>query len=255
MVQLSLVSDDRRERAWEQKRQGLLAAASAVIDRDGLAGLTMQAVAEQLDCAVGTIYTYFDSKADLLGALQEKAVETLLASFRAARADWDEALAEEDLEDDLVSLVLAEAFGGFFCAASVVFADEFQLQRELLTERPLSGPGDGSRRSIAILLRLFEVPCRLLDEAVESEAIEAGDNLDRVVRWVAALDGVLLLDNVAGLDRHLFRAPHHGRALTGDLLVGWGADRADVEVAQAHVERLAARGPLAPPPEGPGYDR
>ena len=39
------------------------------------------------------------------------------------------------------------------------------------------------------------------------------------------------------------------RALTADLLVGWGADRADVEVAASQVERLTALGPMAPPPE------
>ena len=60
---------------------------------------------------------------------------------------------------------------------------------------------------------------------------------------------MLLVDNLAALDRHLFRAQHLGRALTADLLVGWGADRADVEVAASHVERLTALGPMAPPPE------
>jgi hypothetical protein len=79
--------------------------------------------------------------------------------------------------------------------------------------------------------------------------LQAGDPTERVVRWLAGLNGVLLVDNLAALDRHLFRAQHLGRALTADLLVGWGAARADVEVAGSHVERLAALGPLAPPPE------
>jgi AcrR family transcriptional regulator len=256
VVQLTVVSDDRRERARAEKRQRFLVAASRVIDRDGLTGLTMQAVADQLDCAVGTIYTYFSSKAALVAALQEDAVHTLVASYRSAREVWDEALGEpgpdgDGLEADLVHL---QAYGAFFCAASVVFRDEFELQRMLLTERPPGVSPHELRQTMPVVLRLAEVPQGLLDAGVAAGTLDDGDNLERVVRWLAALDGVLLLDGLSSVDRHLFRAQHHGRALTADLLTGWGADRADVEVAASHVDRLAALGPLAPPPSGPGFD-
>ncbi|MEJ5254064.1 MAG: helix-turn-helix domain-containing protein [Acidimicrobiales bacterium] len=254
MVHLQVVADDRRERARDRKRRRFLEAASRVIDERGLDGLTMQAIAEHLDCAVGTIYTYFESKAALLAALQANAVDTLLASHRSAAAGWQTVIEREELEPTLACLVQLQAFGGFFCAASVVFADEFHLQRLLLTQRPPGTSAADLRRPMSVLARLFEIPRTLLDEAVGLEVLEPGDNLERVVRWIAALDGVLLLDELAGVDRHLFRAQHHGRALTADLLVGWGADRADVEVAASHVDRLAAIGPLAPPPDGPGFD-
>ncbi|WP_208028553.1 helix-turn-helix domain-containing protein [Rhabdothermincola sediminis] len=255
MVQLQVVPDDRRERARDRKRRRFLAAAGRVIDERGLAGLTMQAVAEELDCAVGTIYTYFDSKAALLAALQAEAVETLVASYRTAAASWDPVLDEgEGLDPGLRALVHLQAFGAFFCAASVVLADEFHLQRLLLSERPPGSSAVDQRRPMAVLERLFEIPRSLVDAAVACDVLEPGDTLERVVRWLAALDGVLLLDALAGVDRHLFRGQHHGRALTADLLVGWGADRADVEVAASHVDRLAAVGPLAPPPHGPGYE-
>lgn len=254
MVQLRVVSDNRRERAREEKRRRFLDAASRVIDQDGLTGLTMQAVADQLDCAVGTIYTYFPSKAALVAALQEDAVHTLLASYRTAREVWDPALDDEELTDDLRALVQLQAFGAFFCAAAVVFRDEFQLQRMLLTERPPGVAPAELRETMPVVVRLAEVPRGLLDDAVALGALDDGDNLERVVRWLAALDGVLLLDNLSAVDRYLFRAQHHGRALTADLLTGWGAERAEVEVAASHVDRLAALGPLAPPPSGPGFD-
>jgi AcrR family transcriptional regulator len=249
MVQLKLVPDDRRERARDKKRRRFLEAASEVIDREGLGGLTMQGVADQLDCAVGTIYGYFPGKAALLAALQAEAVETLLASYRTAAATWQAFLDSEDLDPVLESLVRLQAFGGFFCAASVVLADEFALQRSLLTERPPGLTPDEQRQTMPVVQRLCEEPCLLLDQAVAVEALEQADSLDRAIRWLAGLDGVLLLDALAGVDRYRFRAQHHGRALTGDLLTGWGADRADVEVAASHVERLTALGPLAPPPD------
>ena len=68
------------------------------------------------------------------------------------------------------------------------------------------------------------------------------------VGWLASLHGVLRLDALGPLDRHLFRSGPLARSLTADLLVGWGADRDDVDVAGSHLDRLAALGPLAPPP-------
>jgi hypothetical protein len=190
-----------------------------------------------------------------VAALQEDAVATLVASYRTAREVWDPALqADGGLDDGLAELVQLQAFGAFFCAAAVVFRDEFELQRLLLTERPPGVSPDELGEAMPVVLRLAEVPHGLLDDAVAAGVVEDGPALERVVRWLAALDGVLLLDGLAAVDRHLFRAQHHGRALTADLLTGWGADRADVEVATSHVDRLAALGPLAPPPTGPGFD-
>jgi AcrR family transcriptional regulator len=247
VVQLSVVSDDRRERAWAKRRQRFLDAASRIIDRDGLVGVTMQAVADELDCAVGTIYTYFPSKAALLTALQHEAVATLRSSYRTARHQWDAYLDTEEVDDQLRPLVQLMAYAGFCIAASVVYADEFHLQRLLLAE-PVSGDdGEAVGDALAVLRALLEEPRDLLTGAAEAGVLDAGDPTERALRWLAALNGVLLLEHLGPLDRHLFRAPHLTRSLTADLLVGWGAVRTDVEVAASHVERLSALGPLAPP--------
>jgi AcrR family transcriptional regulator len=252
VVQLSVVSNDRRQRTRDAKRLRYLGAASRIIDRDGLAGVTMQAVADELDCAIGTIYTYFPSKAALVAALQQEAVDTLRASYLTARQGWDAFLDRDDTEpvdDDVAHLVQLLAFGAFLVAASVVFADEFHLQRLLLSEPVGRDEAEETRQALPVLERLFDPPRALLAEAVAARVLDAGDATERVVRWLAALNGVLLLDNLAPLDRHLFRSQHLARALTADLLVGWGASRPDVEVAASHVERLAAVGPMAPPPD------
>lgn len=249
MVQLSVVPDDRRERARAQRRQRFLDAAGRIIDRDGLSGITMQAVADELDCAIGTIYTYFPSKAALLAGLQHEAVETLRASYQRARHQWDAYLDTEKVDEDLVHLVQLLAFGAFCIAASVVYADEFELQRSLLSEPVSPEETEETRQALPVLQALFETPRALLVGAAEAGVIEAGEPTERVLRWLAALNGVLVLDNLGPLDRHLFRAPHLARHLNADLLVGWGASRPDVEVAASHVERLAALGSMAPPPE------
>jgi AcrR family transcriptional regulator len=249
MVQLSVVPDDRRERTRDKKRRRFLDAASRIIDRDGLAGVTMQAVADELDCAIGTIYTYFPSKAALLAALQQQAIDTLRASYLTARHGWDAFIESEVIDADIVHLLQLEAFGAFFVSASVVFADEFHLQRLLMSEPVTVDELDETRRALPVLHRLFEEPIALLAGATDAGVLQPGNHAERVVRWLAALNGVLLIDNLGPLDRHLFRAQHLARALTLDLLVGWGAARPDVEVAASQVERLTALGPMAPPPE------
>jgi AcrR family transcriptional regulator len=208
----------------------------------------MQRVAERLDCAVGTLYLYFPSKAALVAALQGDAIDTLRGSFESALVGWDSYLTESDLDDELCTLVRLTGFGAHWASASVVFADEFQLQRSLLSERVTIEAADEVRDVLPVLLGLLGHPEQLLVDGTDLGALSPGEAHERALLWIGAMNGVLLLDNLAPIDRHLFRAQHLARELTHGLLVGWGASRDAVEVAASHVERLAAMGPLAPPP-------
>lgn len=58
----------RHERRRQRRRQRLIEAARAVIARKGVAGFTIADVTEAADVAVGSFYTYFDDKDDLLEA-------------------------------------------------------------------------------------------------------------------------------------------------------------------------------------------
>ncbi len=250
---LSVVPDDRRQRARDKKRTAILRAADGLLTAQGLAGITMQGVADEIDCAVGTLYLYFPSKAALIAALQGEAIDTLRASYQTARSAWDDYLAETDLDDALQALVALLAFSAHWVAASVVFADEFHLQRALLSERVAIEAAGEVRDVLPVLERLLAQPEGLVRHAAELGVLTRDDPRERALRWVAALDGVLLLDLLAPIDRHLFRAQHLARGLSHDLLTGWGAARDDVEVAAGHVERLASLGPMAPPPDVPGF--
>src|SRR5690606_37926200 len=87
----------RRAQNRATRHAQLMAAATEIIATKGLSGLTMQAVAELVDCAVGTIYTYFPSKTALLSELQIAAIRTLQATFDASLASWDDELARLDI--------------------------------------------------------------------------------------------------------------------------------------------------------------
>ena len=246
---LTVVPDDRRERARKKKRQSILRAADTLVAEEGLRSVTMARVAERLDCAVGTLYLYFPSKNALLAALQGEAIATLRASFEAAQETCSEYLGEAGLVEPLPSWVRLISFGAFWAAASVVFRDEFDLQRALLSDPvgPASRQGDRENDPVMPLVELLlDHPTRLIEEASADGALDGGDSRTRALIWISAMNGVLLLDGLAAVDRHLFRAHRLARSLSEDLLVGWGADREDIEVAAAHVERLGALAPLAP---------
>jgi TetR/AcrR family transcriptional regulator, repressor of fatR-cypB operon len=53
----------------EAKQQRILAGALALVERQGLAGLSMDAVAKAAEVAIGTLYIYFENKEALLNAL------------------------------------------------------------------------------------------------------------------------------------------------------------------------------------------
>ena len=55
--------------------------ARRIITADGLAALTMQRVADDVGCAVGSLYRYFSSKDALIAELQRDAIERLGTSF------------------------------------------------------------------------------------------------------------------------------------------------------------------------------
>src|ERR1700754_2492045 len=68
------------------RREELLAAAEDVIVERGLRGLTVDEVVGRAGVAKGTFYLYFGAKADLVGALRERYVATMVAQHAAALA-------------------------------------------------------------------------------------------------------------------------------------------------------------------------
>lgn len=70
------------------RRAALIAAAIDVIARDGLEGLTTDAIAERAELAVGLIYKYFPDKTELLAEVVQQLLERDLKALRAAVIDY-----------------------------------------------------------------------------------------------------------------------------------------------------------------------
>jgi TetR/AcrR family transcriptional regulator len=72
---------ERKLKEKENRKEVILSAAEAVMSKNGLYGLSIEAIAEETQLAKGTIYLYFKSKEEILSSLTIKARNKLLQEF------------------------------------------------------------------------------------------------------------------------------------------------------------------------------
>jgi AcrR family transcriptional regulator len=249
---------DRRTRKHAARRDHLLDLAADLVERTGVDGLTMAALADAADYAQASLYTYFPSRSALLAALQQRALRTLAEVARDAVASWS-----GDEPDHLVALARLWAFSDLFLAAPEAHPREFRLQQELLVAGNAEETADAAR-VVPDAMAVLAVPCDLLAAAARAGALEAPDaatdpvglpvdgHLLRTLAWVVALNGALLTDRlVTGLPT---TGVTLGGLLTGDLLAGWGAAADQLAAARTLADRWRPGHTPVPTPT-PGSDR
>jgi AcrR family transcriptional regulator len=247
MVQLQIVPTTPKERARRKRRQQFLAAAASIVGDAGPDALTMAALAERCDCAVGTAYSYFPSKSALLAAVARNSVDTLRRSQLAARGEWESYLEARRVGEEEAALVRLVAFGAFVVASSLAYPHEVAMLQVLLGDHRADLADAEVDSCLPALTTFLEEPASLVRLAEGVGALDAGDATERAILWLVALNGVLLSEGLARLAPGVVRTPHLARRLSSDLLVAWGADADRLARASGHVERLAAITPLAPP--------
>ncbi|MCB0959437.1 MAG: helix-turn-helix transcriptional regulator [Acidimicrobiales bacterium] len=238
--------DGVRARNRRQRERAYLDAAMAIAVADGLDALTMARLAGDVHAAVGSVYTYFPSKGALVAELQREAVERLTASYHLVRDRSEERLVGWDDPRD-VALARVAVFGAFWVAAGETHPQEAALLHGLVSVARVYVPPEERHRVLPASLALLSEAGAAVVGASESGAIRALDDpAGAVVRWAAALTGVLLTENLAQIPDYPFEPRALARELLHELLLGWGADPERVERVEAHLGRLEAAGPLAP---------
>ncbi len=244
----------RRAQNRAARHAQLLSAATEIISTKGLDGLTMQAVAEIVDCAVGTIYTYFPSKTALLSELQIAAIRTLQATFDASLSVWDEELAADEVDERVAALARLVAFGHLFTAGPELHPREFELLQVLIST-PNRESGDDGPDVLPHALLLINEFRLLIDRAVELGVLDAGGagadeanrievSMSRTLRWAGGLNGALLVSNAQPDDRlvpQLLDGRTLALQLAADLLRGWGASPEQLQDAAEVVAQLGIR--------------
>jgi len=248
----NVLAPDRRTRKRDERRVHLLDLAAHLVDEQGLPGLTMAALAEAADYATASLYTYFHSRSSLVSALQARALGVLGEVGEAGLAEWDVALGAPADARSRRHAALARlcAFGDVFLAAPEDHPHEFRLQQELLAS-PEGDAGDDGGIVMGAAMAVLDLPRRLLADAVAAKALVApsvarnssGDPVDgdmaRTLAWVAAMNGVLLLDRLGPV----VPLPGFalGRDLTDTILRGWGAPAALLADARSSSNRWSPR--------------
>ena len=227
----------RRTRNREARLQGYLATALRIATAEGLDALTMQRLADELDCAVGTVYTYFPSKSALVAEVQQQAIERLTRSYLQLQSELVDA-------DPLTHVV---AIARFWIDIVHTYPEETRLLQLLMSQGEHALNADDVVRVAPGALRHLELAREPIAAATAAGAFHAGDPLARTITLVAAINGVLQVSRLAHLDPELLNGERLAAALVDDVLSGWGADLGALALAHSHVDVLAARGPLARP--------
>jgi AcrR family transcriptional regulator len=224
----------RRERNRATRRSSYLAAALRVATEEGLHAVTMQRLADDLDCAVGTVYTYFPSKSALVAEVQREAIERLTQSYAVLRGELDGAGAD--------ALTHVVAVGRFWIDIGRTYPQETRLLQLLMSHGEQALTDDDVNRVLPAAMTHLEI-----GRVAIERAFPKSDALACTITMAAAINGVLQVGRLARIAPDLLDGERLAAALLDDLLVGWGATRAALTKAHARVDQLAKRAPLARP--------
>jgi AcrR family transcriptional regulator len=255
MVQLTVATSDsagppgRRARNRLVRHRAFLDAALRIATVDGLDALTMQRLADEVDTAIGTVYTYFPSKGALVAEVQRGAVDRLTASYLLLRPLLEEQA--EQLPAPEATLVHVVGFARFCIASMDTLPQEQRLLQDLMHDADHIVPTEEGARVLPSVWRLLDMARRCIEDAAAAGALRSGEPLERTVVLAAALNGVLQLSKLARWEADLLDGARLARALVDDLVVGWGADPRHVATAHHTIDTIERRQALArPAPQG-----
>lgn len=221
-----------------------------VVACDGLTALTMQSVADEVGCAIGTIYTHFPSKGHLVADLQNAAVLRLIGSLQDLQERSTTILDLAEVDDLHRSATAVVLYGEFYIAAWDAFPEESHLLFSVMTEKGEVVPASELGRVFGTAVVLLMLGRDTLDAAVEAGAVAPGPSMDRVIIGAACLLGTLLTSHVGHVDPVAFDHRRLTRSAWRTLLDGWGMTDEVWAAAAAHVTAVAEAGPLAADPAG-----
>lgn len=158
----------RRERAKKEKIERIMTAARELFAEHGVSGVTTQQIAERADVAIGTLYLYASTKAELLIMVQnDKFADAIDEGLAAANAALGQALPEPvvALIRPVVACIREQAENGRTYLHELVFGDPAEPYR---------------RAGLALSARLEDAVTGLLTRGESLDAAEAA-TLARVV--------------------------------------------------------------------------
>jgi AcrR family transcriptional regulator len=243
--QTTAMPTGKRARNRLARHSDYLQTALRIATEHGIEALTMQRLADEVDAAIGTVYTYFPSKGALLAEVQREAIDRILGSYLLLRPDVEARVADAD--PTTATLTHLVAFGRFWIASLDTYPQEQALLQQLMNDSRRAVPDDELGRVLPAILRLLDLARERFEAATAAGALTAGDPMDRTITLAAALSGVLGVGKLDRWDVDLLDGRRLGMALVDDLLKGWGAAAGDLASAHAVLDAIARQHPIARP--------
>ncbi len=165
----------------EFRTRAIEAAAVRVIAEKGLAGATMQAIAEEAGVAKGTLYLYFENRADLLQNAAEATYSEIMERLEAVLAQ------ELEFADKIRALVLAmlefvDSHRDFFRLYVAVRYAESDIAEGSRLERP-------TMSHYQVYLGQLT---RLLGDAIKTGRVSAVDPTKLAIFMTEGINAILL---------------------------------------------------------------
>lgn len=136
----------RRQGARDERRRGILEAAEAAFSKHGYHKASLAGIAQSAGYAVGTLYLYFEDKADLYGSLVLEKMRRMVVELEKALTHGGSAAAS--LRAGVASqFAFHDANRTFF----EIFLQQHQVQASPLHERHWRGMEKLKRRNLSVI--------------------------------------------------------------------------------------------------------
>src|ERR671921_3058083 len=97
-----------KEQFRMERHREFLSTALRIVMADGLQGLTMQRLADEIGCGIGSLYRHFPSKDSLIAELEREALDIVNTSFQVSQAHLEDVLTSRGIDHPgLVTLARA----------------------------------------------------------------------------------------------------------------------------------------------------
>lgn len=236
----------REELRW-RRQQAILDLALETVTAEGHQALTMQRLADELECGIASVYRLFPSRDALIAELQHQALDALHAAWLLGSSHLDDALAAEGADATAAALAQAVGMAWFWVVADDRYAPQLDLTRRLFVDPAIVVPDEQAARIVPAALRLLDAGRHRIDAAAAAGALTPGNGVERTIRLIASITGVVLTAKFGRWDQALFDGRHLARQTVVDDFTAWGAEPARLAAALAVVDAVADAGALAPP--------
>lgn len=192
----------RRERAKEDKRRRIMDAARTLFAEHGVGGVTTQQIADRADVAIGTLYLYASTKAELLILVQNQKFATaidvgLRAAAVAVRTGVGTVASVLALVEPVVACIREQPENGRTYLHELVFGDPAEPHRReglTLSGRLENGLSDILAHDPRIVSAETSTLARVITSIIHlttTATVHLGDTLpgilDRIRRQVGAV--------------------------------------------------------------------